>query len=68
MDDWDLVFRLINTLHLNLKVPVTAKFRVYDSVEKSIAYARMIQRAGAQIVTVQGRTREMKGHKTGLAD
>jgi len=68
MDDWDLVFRLINTLHLNLKVPVTAKFRVYDSVEKSIAYARMIQRAGAQIVTVHGRTREMKGHKTGLAD
>lgn len=68
MDDWDLVFRLINTLHLNLKVPVTAKFRVYESEEKSIAYARMIQRAGAQIVTVHGRTREMKGHKTGLAD
>lgn len=68
MDDWELVFRLINTLHLHLKVPVTAKFRVYDSVEKSIAYAKMIQRAGAQIVTVHGRTREMKGHKTGLAD
>lgn len=68
MDDWDLVFRLINILHLNLKVPVTAKFRVYDSLDKALAYARMIQRAGAQMVTVHGRTREMKGHKTGLAD
>lgn len=68
MDDWDLVFKLINTLHLNLEVPVTAKFRVYDSLEKTLAYARMIERAGAQMVTVHGRTREMKGHKTGLAD
>ncbi|WFD24636.1 tRNA-dihydrouridine(16/17) synthase [NAD(P)(+)] [Malassezia equina] len=68
MDDWDLVFKLIHTLHVNLKVPVTAKFRVYDSLEKTLAYAKMIRRAGAQLVTVHGRTREMKGHKTGLAD
>ena len=68
MDDWDLVFKLINTLHVNLKVPVTAKFRVFDTLEKTLAYAKMIRRAGAQIVTVHGRTREMKGHKTGLAD
>ncbi|EPQ29626.1 uncharacterized protein PFL1_02845 [Pseudozyma flocculosa PF-1] len=68
MEDWPLIFSLINILHINLKVPVTAKMRVYDSVEKTIAYARMLERAGAQIITVHGRTREMKGHKTGLAD
>ncbi|WFD32538.1 tRNA-dihydrouridine(16/17) synthase [NAD(P)(+)] [Malassezia sp. CBS 17886] len=67
-DDWQLVFRLINTLHLQLRVPVTAKFRVYESVEKTVAYAKMIERAGAQMVSVHGRTREMKGHNTGLAD
>ncbi|KAN0059733.1 tRNA dihydrouridine synthase [Thecaphora frezii] len=68
MEDWPLIFSLVNILHLHLKVPVTAKMRVYDSVEKTVAYARMLERAGAQILTVHGRTREMKGHKTGLAD
>lgn len=68
MEDWHLIFSLVNTLHLELKVPVTAKMRVYPTVEKTVAYARMLERAGAQIIAVHGRTREMKGHKTGLAD
>ncbi|TKY85249.1 hypothetical protein EX895_006329 [Sporisorium graminicola] len=68
MEDWPLIFNMINTLHLNLKIPVTAKMRVYESVEKTIAYARLLERAGAQIITVHGRTRNMKGHHTGLAD
>lgn len=68
MEDWPLIFSLINTLHLNLKIPVTAKMRVYESLEKTIAYAKLLERAGAQIITVHGRTRNMKGHFTGLAD
>lgn len=68
MEDWPLIFSLINILHLNLKIPVTAKMRVYESVEKTIAYAKLLERAGAQIITVHGRTRNMKGHFTGLAD
>lgn len=66
--DWQLIFRLINTLHINLRIPVTAKMRVFDCVDRTVAYARMLERAGAQIITVHGRTREMKGHNTGLAD
>jgi len=31
-DDWDLIFSLINTLHINLSIPVTAKFRVFPTV------------------------------------
>lgn len=66
--DWQLIFKLINTLHLKLRIPVTAKMRVFESTERTVAYALMMERAGAQIITVHGRTREMKGHKTGLAD
>ena len=67
-EDWPLIFNIINTLHLNLRVPVTAKMRVFPDVETTVAYARMLEHAGAQIITVHGRTREQKGHKTGIAD
>lgn len=68
MDDWPLVYKLINKLHTELEVPVTAKIRVYEDKEKTLEYAKMVLDAGAQFLTVHGRTREMKGQKTGLAD
>jgi tRNA-dihydrouridine synthase 1 len=67
-EDWDLIFRLINKLHLNLDVPVTAKMRVLETREKTLEYAKMILSAGASILTVHGRQRDQKGHWTGLAD
>jgi tRNA-dihydrouridine synthase 1 len=67
-DEWELIHKLISTLHENLKVPVTAKFRVFPDVEKTVRYAKMMEAAGAQIITCHGRTRDMKGQKTGLAD
>ncbi|KAK9367090.1 dihydrouridine synthase-domain-containing protein [Lipomyces kononenkoae] len=67
-DDWDLIYKLINNLHVNLSIPVTAKIRIFPSLEKTLAYARHVLSAGAQILTVHGRTREMKGQQTGLAD
>lgn len=67
-DEWDLIYKLINTLHTNLSIPVTAKFRVFPSLEKTVEYAKMLERAGAQILTCHGRTREQRGQNTGLAD
>ncbi|KAL4970292.1 tRNA-dihydrouridine synthase family protein [Aspergillus stella-maris] len=67
-EDWDLIYKLINKLHTELSVPVTAKFRIQESKEKTLEYAKMILSAGASIITLHGRTREQKGHATGLAD
>ena len=67
-EDWNLVYDLIRKLHDNLDVPVTAKIRILETKEKTLEYAKTILSAGASIITVHGRLREQKGHKTGLAD
>lgn len=67
-EDWDTIYKLINTLHKGLDIPVTAKMRILETKEKSLEYAKMILSAGASIITVHGRQRSQKGHYTGLAD
>lgn len=67
-EDWDLIYRLINKLHKDLDIPVTAKIRILETREKTLDYARMVLSAGASILTVHGRQRHQKGHNSGLAD
>jgi tRNA-dihydrouridine synthase 1 len=67
-EDWDLIYKLVHKLHTELPIPVTVKFRIQETKEKTLEYAKMILSAGASIITVHGRRREQKGHNTGVAD
>ncbi|KAM7202069.1 Dihydrouridine synthase (Dus) domain containing protein [Naviculisporaceae sp. PSN 640] len=67
-EDQELIHRLIKTLHEGLSIPVTAKIRILETREKTLAYAKNVLSAGASILTVHGRRREQKGHITGVAD
>jgi len=58
-----LVFDMVRMLHDYLDVPITCKIRVLDQGEEAtIAYAKMLERAGCQLLCVHGRTRTQKGH------
>lgn len=64
----ELIARMIKRLDDELDVPITAKMRILETKEQTLAYAKTILDAGANILTVHGRRREQKGHNTGLAD
>eukprot|EP00891_Asterochloris_glomerata_P000585 jgi/Astpho2/585/fgenesh1_pm.00013_%23_6_t len=68
MDDLPLVEALVSSLAEGLDVPVTCKIRVFTDLQKTLDYAKMLQRAGCSVLAVHGRTREQKDAKSVRAD
>jgi hypothetical protein len=59
---------MVNMLHNNLKVPVTCKIRILRDPQQTLALALRLQEAGCSLLTVHGRTKEMKKDLVGVND
>ena len=67
MNDIPLVESLVKILAHNLSVPVTVKIRRFPDLQETIDYAARLEKAGASLVAVHGRTREEKRAKSSAA-
>lgn len=68
MDHQDLVARLVSAAAAQLSTPVSVKIRLFPQLADTIAYATMLQAAGASLLAIHGRTRDMKDHAAHRAD
>lgn len=66
-DQPEVVYSIVNAMHQNLTVPASCKIRLNpdtdraQSLEKTIDFAVKLQAHGCQLLTIHGRTRNMKG-------
>jgi tRNA-dihydrouridine synthase 1 len=71
MDDLPRVQALVQTLSAGLSIPVSCKIRIFPEPSpwpKTVAYARMLEAAGCQLLAVHGRTRDQKDTEAHRAD
>jgi tRNA-dihydrouridine synthase 1 len=68
MENQPLIKSLVETLALNLDVPVSCKIRIFPNLDDTISYAKMLEEVGCSLLAVHGRTRDQKDSSKFKAD
>lgn len=69
-DEWRLISEMVTRLRTELApdLAVSCKIRRFDRLDRTLDYARMLEKAGCTFIGLHGRTREQRGSNAGLAD
>mmetsp|Transcript_100263 Transcript_100263/g.189055 ORF Transcript_100263/g.189055 Transcript_100263/m.189055 type:complete len:428 (+) Transcript_100263:57-1340(+) len=74
LSEADLLTGIVRRMDAELSVPVTVKMRLVTAehadkrLQETLNLASSLQAAGCSILTLHGRTKEMKGQSTGVCD
>lgn len=72
LEEYQLLHDIVSTLHQHLSIPVTCKIRRLPAAaggdEATIALVKMLQEAGAALITIHGRSRFQLKDKVGACD
>jgi len=68
LPDVKLVQSILTRMVNELKCPITAKIRIFSSLEDTLALCRMVESCGVQLLTVHARTVEQNKQFTGEAN
>lgn len=61
LQDWDTVQDIVWTMNKGLKVPVTCKIRLLESIDDTVELSKLLVGAGCAMLTVHGRTKDELG-------
>ncbi|CAI4226814.1 unnamed protein product [Auanema sp. JU1783] len=67
-EEIDLVCDMVSLVRDYCTLPISCKVRILPCPKKTLDYANRLVEAGASMLAVHGRTREMKGTVSGIAD
>lgn len=69
LEEGDLVASIVRQMDAELAVPVTCKIRLLkagpEHLQETLHFAQRLEAAGCSLLTLHGRTKEMKGQYTG---
>jgi len=74
LSEGDLIQGIVKRMDADLKVPVTVKMRLLSEEDRdrrlqdTLNLMSSLQAAGCSVLTLHGRTKEMKGQHTGVCD
>ena len=54
----ELIGKIVKSLSDSLDIPITAKVRILESLDETLKIAKIIEKSGAEAITVHGRTQK----------